>query len=107
MVTMKKFLLPALVSLSLSACSTNFAPTTYSLTVNVAGVSTATVIVTDTTANKQVFNSAVTGTATIPDLTEAHTYAVAGQAVAGFATPATQTVSLTKNTAVSLLYTAN
>lgn len=103
---MRKILLPALLGLALTACSTNFAPMKYSMVLNVAGVPTATVIVTDTTTRQQVFNQPVSGTATVPDLTEDHVYTVSAQDINGYTTPATQTVTLKKNEAVSLIYTA-
>lgn len=101
---MKKILLAAL--LSLTACSTNFAPMKYSMVLNVAGVTTATVVVTDTTTNQEVFHQPVSGTATIPDLPEDHVYTVAAQEVTGYATPAIKTVTLKKNETVTLIYTA-
>lgn len=103
---MRKILLPALLGLALTACSTNFAPMKYTLTVNVSGVPTATVTVTDTTTKQTVFQQAVTGTATIPNLVEDHVYTVSGLDVSGFKTPAAQTITLKKNDSVSLAYTA-
>lgn len=102
---MKKIMLAALLGLSLTACSTNFPVQKFSLTLNVSGVTTATVTVTDTTSQQQVFNGPVTGSATIPDLTENHVYSIAPQEVTGYTAPATQTLTLKKNDAVSLIYT--
>lgn len=99
-------MLAAALGLSLTACTTTLPPMLYSLTVNVSGVPSANVTVMDNTTKQMAFQQVVTGSATIPNLTEGHSYTITGLDVTGFKTPNTQTLTLTKNEAVSLTYTA-
>ncbi|ANE43738.1 hypothetical protein [Deinococcus puniceus] len=79
---------------------------TYDLTVNLSGVSSAPVTVTNTATNAEVFKGTLNASKTFTGLPANSVLKVEGGAVADYAAPAAQTVTLDASKYVSLTYTA-
>ncbi len=108
----KRLILPAFLGLSalLSACggggTTPPSSSTFTLTVNVAGLPGAPVKIINTTSNTTLFDGALTGSKTFGDVAAGSVLSVQGGAVNSYATPAAQRVTLDGNKSVTLEYKA-
>ncbi|UQN06187.1 hypothetical protein [Deinococcus sp. QL22] len=78
---------------------------TYDLTVNLSGVASAPVTVTNTATNTEVFRGTLDAVKTFAGLPANSVLKVEGGAVNGYITPAAQTVTLDANKTVDLTYT--
>ncbi|THF69670.1 hypothetical protein E7T06_11050 [Deinococcus sp. Arct2-2] len=79
---------------------------TFDLTVNLGGIPSAPVTVTNTATNAEVFKGTLDASKTFTGLAANSVLKVEGGAVADFAAPAAQTVTLDASKSVSLTYTA-
>ena len=82
-------------------------PSTYSLTVNLSGVASAPVKVTNTTTSTTLFDGTLSSGKTFSGIAAGTVLKVEGGAVNTFATPAAQTVTLDADKTVTLEYKAN